>query len=838
MRARIFLLLVVIATPAMAFRARPVSDLRFENSLTVGRSTAVASDGSDYLVVLNTAEQTYIQIISQGVPYGPPVYIGDGVGVAAFWTGSQYVVAWAPWDAGVYLTGVSRRGGLLSPPELIMSNYVGAVDAVWNGRRILVTALRSKVLVPGAFVVGALADSAGRPVGGESPIADINGFSVSYALTGTSDGFALAMFGDMETRVYRLDAGARPLLAAGTLAEVRDPSGYYSSQGSVASDGTNVAVIFSSINGPEASSKSVIIGSRGEIVQGPRTIVSYPGPRGHVSSALWNGSEYVVALSLLSSDRAQRHVVLQRISRAGEPLDTPTTLVTTSSSGADWDTLAFNGREYLITSPDAFIRLAIGSTNPTAPVELTTRAIDEQGALSLARGRQGFLAVWSEGDRNSTTVRASRVDRQGRYLDGAGIVLDTLPSNPAAYFPPTSVDSNGGTWLAIWAHDGYIYGRRISPDGVVLDPKPIRISPGWYPVVRWGINSWLVVSVQHARNTATVTSATVTSDGIVGPLTVADEVGSQLPASSSYLSLDPHPALAFDGQRFVLAWPLSETSGGYPFYDAYTSIVIERLGLNGELVPGSRFILPPEKDRSDVLSLATNGSQDLVVFRGGRAGLEGLLLNEGSFFTTTTLDWWPGSDDFAVTWNGTEFVVARKTYYSGVLLMYTSRFGVPRATEGLPSDSDEQTRALVFPPSSPIRQPYPPETDPLGLLSEHAAYDGVPRAELLFAGDLASVYREYPAIPVILNAVGDAGGVTVTWKPQDHVLGFMIELRQSDGSTRLLGVAAGSATSTHISYAGLEGSTLRLRAWNALTVSYPSSEVRPTMPGRSRAVAR
>jgi len=479
MRARIFLLLAIIATPAMAFRARPVSDFRFEDRPGIEHCVAAASDGSDYLVLFNARWQVYVQIVSQGVSYGPPVWIGEGEGVAAFWTGSRYVVVWKAYNRGVFLTAVSRRGSLLYAPTLIIPGNGVEANAAWNGRTILVTSGQ----------VGAFATLGGGVFAGWFLLPFTGNIR---ALIGTDDGFAAATFNNTEIRVYRLDDSARPVLAGGTQVEVPAASTLYFSQGALASDGTNVAVIFTSFTGFfDASMKSVIVGARGEIVQGPR-ILSHPG--GEVLSALWNGSEYVADVRLPSNERTlnQQQIALQRISRAGEPMDTLITVATQQLYGGyDRDIIASNGREYLITGGNSFIRLAIGSTSPTAPAELTNRLLDEQGGLSFARGPQGFLAVWKEWGRDSITVRASRLDREGRNLDGAGIVLDTLQADWSnrIYLSRTSVDSNGGTWLAVWAKDGYIYGRRISSDGVVLDPKPVAIFPGYYPVVRWGINS-------------------------------------------------------------------------------------------------------------------------------------------------------------------------------------------------------------------------------------------------------------------------------------------------------------------------------------------------------------
>jgi len=334
----------------------------------------------------------------------------------------------------------------------------------------------------------------------------------------------------------------------------------------------------------------------------------------------------------------------------------------------------------------------------------------------------------------------------------------------------------------------------------------------------------------------------VTSDGVVSPANIVDQIGTQLP-QRSYFSLISNPALAFDGKQFVLACALPETGDSYPFADAYTSLVTERLGLNGELIPGSRFIRPPERGESGAVSLATNGSQDLIAFRNGTNRLQILLLDHGFFFRTTPLgslfSGWGSNLEFhgetAVTWNGNEFVVARSSNY-GTELIQTSKFGVEGRTEFVSRDPDEQSRGHVFPPSSPVRQPFPPETDPLGLVTRHPAYDSVPRAELLFASDVAALFsRQNPATPVIVSAIGDEDGATVTWKPQDHVLGFMIELRQSDGTDRLLSVASGSASSAHVSYAGLTGTTLHLRAWTADSISPPTLDMQPTAV-RRRAV--
>jgi hypothetical protein len=169
-----------------------------------------------------------------------------------------------------------------------------------------------------------------------------------------------------------------------------------------------------------------------------------------------------------------------------------------------------------------------------------------------------------------------------------------------------------------------------------------------------------------------------------------------------------------------------------------------------------------------------------------------------------------------------------------VRLIHTSPLGYTSDVVTLPRNSGEHTHGVVFPPSSRSG------TDVLGLLTQHEnAYEGASRAELAFAGDVidARVQQLVPTAPVISKAIGDPTGVTLTWQPQDGVLGFEIELRQSDGTERVMGIAAGSASSTHIPYGSMTGTAVRLRAWNAAGLSAPSSEVPLTMP-RLRAAAR
>jgi hypothetical protein len=842
MRARIFLLLAVIATPAMAFRARPVSDFRFEDRIPITyRGVAAASDGTDYLVLLQHEDNgnIYAQLISQGVPYGPAVLIGhlfvlpngqtEGFG-SVIWTGSTYLVAWAD-EQSTYVRAVSRRGVLLSAPRTVIGLGGGAPRIASNGRTILVF----------NQFWASLVSLNGDPMGSMFKMGyQLNRFSADeyYALTGTGTGFALAVFGK-QTRVLQFDDGGNSRSTGGTLVESPfDPSDTFASYGGrLTSDGTYVEVIYNSrVDSASYALKSALIDSTHEqLVQPPRTLLPSAA---NIGSVLWNGSEYVAVYSAFPTQSDVGGAMLQRISRAGEPLNDPLPLSTPGALSTNVATS--NGREYLVVVGDSFVRLPMGSRNPPAPAPLS-RLLDSQEALAIARGRQDFLSVWRESDRNGTTIRASRIDAKGRYLDGTGIVIATFPD--PTHSPPTiSVDSDGQNWLVIWTYNNHASGCRVSAQGVVLDSKPIAISAAAAnAVVRWGGTSWLIVVVTNWK----LTNTTVTSDGLVGPSKVFDEVSAD--PFSHYVQY-VNPALAFDGQQFVVAVGLGEI---VTHSSETIAIVTERLALNGDPIGGSKFASQPQFLDNFTLSLATNGSQDLIAFEYGTAepppvyatrfGIQGLLLNRGFAPATITIVPTAITRDAAqpigwdTAWNGNEFIVAHSTQDGAVQVTHLSKLGVAGETVTLPRDSGEITHGVVFPPSSPASL-----TDlPLGLLTTHDAYEGISRAQLAFAGDVADSQFPHPlpVVPVIGKAIGDPSGVTVIWQPQDRVLGFEIALLETDGTERVIGIAAGSASSTHISYAGLTGTTLRLRAWNAAGLSAPSSEV-PLLTPRVRAAAK
>src|SRR5205823_8065807 len=109
-------------------------------------------------------------------------------------------------------------------------------------------------------------------------------------------------------------------------------------------------------------------------------------------------------------------------------------------------------------------------------------------AISTARGDQAnpavaasarFLVTWDDARSGSTDVYGARVGRLGNVLDPRGF---RITGAPGAQTEP-DIEWNGSEYLAVWqdarSGEGFdIYGSRVSPRGIVLDPNGVAISTG------------------------------------------------------------------------------------------------------------------------------------------------------------------------------------------------------------------------------------------------------------------------------------------------------------------------------------------------------------------------
>lgn len=808
MREIVAACLVFLTTSAYAYRGRPVADLRFD-----GRSESyvevLASDGQDFVALLGhrvpytLQYHVFSQKIVDGRPAGPQHRIASGTPMSLVWTGSHYLALWLDGNAA-RVGRVSREGSLIAmAPQL---SFKATTLFVNDGHVLAVSGATVQPL-----------DANGSPAG---PV-------VTHAVTGpvygagpAGDGFALLFLDGSELKLYLLRADGTAILPSPVVAGTTDGYGLSTD---IATDGADTLIVLRErhTDTPETL-RTFVVGADGA-VKSQRTIYSHLGvtvdsmiPDGLV----WDGSRYVLALGLQRADGAMDAAMIL-IGRDGDRIGDVAWIVEKPRSQQP-TSLAWNGRELLLafyTGATSVSDKDVGSycltVNPatmtgSAPAPFG-RTFGEHDELTIAAGSNGYLAAWFDhGDGLTTTLRASRIDRQGNYLDGEGIVLATMP-HPVPYATPTiAIDGDGPQWLVVWATGSIgsqIRARSVSRAGVP-GQNTIAIGMGKEADVVWTGSQYVVF-----RSDGSLYRDTLSAGGAVLSTTLL----------AQWEEIDDLRSIRY--QEPVLTRLGNQTIGVYvkneitcpPWYVQPTPCHEEMT------VMGRRF----DADTTPFViatsvwgdpAVATNGSQALVAWS-QYPGLRGAFLSAsqpeqpGAPFLIHT----QGTHS-SIAADGPDFLLVRP----GIAMQKISSSGAvsepaPLRLDGLELPTDPVVAASVTLP--PL----------IGFLHRHTAYDTVPRAALLFPGELDDEGTPPPA-PAIVCATKNADDtVTVRWQPMQNILGISIELELSDGTFRQVGVAPPGATSARVTLPGLEGDALRVRAWNAGGLSEGSS-IAPSVP--------
>jgi hypothetical protein len=186
-----------------------------------------------------------------------------------------------------------------------------------------------------------------------------------------------------------------------------------------------------------------------------------------------------------------------------------------------------------------------------------------------------------------------------------------------------------------------------------------------------------------------------------------------------------------------------------------------------------------------------------------------------------------------VAFDGSDFLVAFQTetspYSAGTLRVTPA--GAVNETTMLPLDDGESANILTIATS-------PGMATLIGFLDLHPAYDGRSRGAFLFDTEFTAPLPAIPLPPSVTGALRiDQNTIDVRWQPAAGATGTSVELQLEDGAYRTIGIAGGGTSSARFSLAGLQGSAVRLRAWNAAGLSEASASVPIALP-RQRAVRR
>jgi hypothetical protein len=610
---------------------------------------------------------------------------------AIVFDGTNYLVVWEDRRNGayseIYGARVTPAGVVLDPTGIAISTQTTwqqtPAVAFCGGEFLVVWEDGAENIIRGARVTtaGVVLDSASIVV--------TSYLAFNPVVASDSDNF-LVVWGDARNVLDNNIYGAR-VTPGGT---VLDPAGIAISRASgsqqypaVAYGGSNFLVVWQDNRGGKdndiyaarVSPSGVLLDSTGIAVMVGEGYQQEPG-------VAFGDGNYLVAWQ---DDESGAHGA--RVTLAGEVLDRPGFAISTSGLGYFPKTaVAFDDTDFFVSWTDERSGAAIyGARVTSSGVVLDTAGIPvstgDGGRAYPAAAFDGhnLLVVWSDGRGDwYSNIYGSRVTPAGVVLDSAGVSVATAAYDQGA--PAVAFD--GTNYLAVW-EDGRtggapgICGARVTPSGVVLDPIAIPISTAeslqWQPAVAFDGQDFLVVwAGWRGEDEPDVFGARVTPAGVV------------LDTAAIPISIAPDeqwlPAVAFDGANFLVVW-LDRRSGDDDIRGA-------RVTPAGAVLDTAGFVISSAWETQQCPAVAFDGQNFLVVWDdartnthddifGARVAPSGVVLDTGGIAISTA----DGEQRFAsVAFDDQNFVVAWETYSAGgVYAARVSSAGVVLDTMGI-----------------------------------------------------------------------------------------------------------------------------------------------------------
>jgi hypothetical protein len=365
----------------------------------------------------------------------------------------------------------------------------------------------------------------------------------------------------------------------------------------------------------------------------------------------WDGTNWVVAYNKSQPFPNLEDIYATRISPTGVVLDPDGILVKGGPASQNQPAIApgaTGGAQVVWTDfqaggvdPQDIYTAAVsadGTVTPDAPISL---GAPRQSQPRMAAGNDGFLVVFPSEVSGETRILAERLDAAGNPLDGEPLRL--AGGSPSLRNP--SVAWNGSEYLVVWENAGegrgQVYGRRVLPDGTVLDSTPLAIMQGNTPdVAALGDTFLVVASFAQTPQLRFTESVRVSTDGVV--LGAPTRLG---------FNFDVSPRVAAFADRWLVVWER------HPTHDNPRAVIVGAFVQPDGTSPGPFNVSGGAFDYTPHLAVA--GDSALIVWAapritGRRIGADGSFL--GSAFALSTA---PAPQSIpAVAWDGTQYLVA------------------------------------------------------------------------------------------------------------------------------------------------------------------------------------
>jgi hypothetical protein len=315
-----------------------------------------------------------------------------------------------------------------------------------------------------------------------------------------------------------------------------------------------------------------------------------------------------------------------------------------------------------------------GALLDTAGFAISTAA-EGQGLPSAAFDGVNFLVAWEDTRGGQyADIYGCRVTPQGIPLDPNGIVVCVAGYGQTA----ANIASDGSSSLVVWADSRPgtycdIYGSRVTRQGVVLDPSGIAIGVGEFhqlaPAVVYAGGSYSVAwTDERSFPWDDIYGARVTAEG-----GLPDSTGFAI----SIAAYDQgRPAAAFDGSSYLVAWHDRRAS-------TYGDIIASRVSSTGAVLDSAGIAITQAPCWHWDPAVARGATDFLVVWSDGRGGQHWDVCGARVTSVVNVLDSSGfvirSSANFAqrfptsVAFDGLNFLVVWQQAYSGSRDIYASR---------------------------------------------------------------------------------------------------------------------------------------------------------------------
>jgi len=310
-------------------------------------------------------------------------------------------------------------------------------------------------------------------------------------------------------------------------------------------------------------------------------------------------ADYLVVWADDRNGQTNTDIYGTRVSQSGIVLDTGGIPISSEQRVQTRPSVAFDGTNCLVVWSDR--RVSAPGLYGTR-VNQTGDVLDPSGILigsswyaydypSVAFGDTNYLVVWALSDGGSF------FDIQGRWVSQGGgplvVINISFESNDQIY---PSVAFDGNNHMVVWldARVGWadIYGCRVSPAGWLLDSAGINITPNAYtsnqynPAIAFDGQNYMVVWHDNRISWLDVMGSRVSPSG-----TVLDLDGINITPNTAS-TIQQHPAIAFGGSDYMVVWADNRNGSDVDIYGARINsdgVVLDTFGIAVSSAAGDQY---------------------------------------------------------------------------------------------------------------------------------------------------------------------------------------------------------------------------------------------------------